>query len=59
MPCCLRGRRKVPCSSSSKLHAQEQKHEAALKDLRERIAKTRKALQDTVDKKKVLERSAQ
>jgi hypothetical protein len=43
----------------SKLRAQEQKHEAALKDLRDRIAKTRKALQDTVDKKKVLERSAQ
>lgn len=43
----------------SKLHAQEQKHEAALKDLRDRIAKTRKALQDTVDKKKVLERTAQ
>lgn len=43
----------------SKLRAQEQKHEAALKDLRDRIAHTRKALQDTVDKKKSLERSAQ
>jgi lipopolysaccharide biosynthesis regulator YciM len=41
----------------SKLHAQEQKHEAALKDLKDRIARTRKALQDTVDKKKALERT--
>jgi hypothetical protein len=43
----------------SKLRNQEQKHEATLKDLRDRIARTRKALQDTVDKKKALERTAQ
>jgi len=43
----------------SKLYAQEQKHEAALKDLRDKIARTRKAMQDTVDKKKALERSSQ
>ena len=41
----------------SKLRAQEQRHEAALKDLRDKIARTRKALQDTVDKKKALERT--
>jgi predicted nucleic acid-binding Zn-ribbon protein len=45
--------------SVSKLRAQEQKHEAALKDLRDKIARTRKALQDTADKKKALERSSQ
>lgn len=43
----------------SKLRNQEQKHEATLKDLRDRIGRTRKALQDTVDKKKALERTAQ
>ena len=43
----------------SKLRAQEQKHEAALKDVKERIARTRKTLQETSDKKKALERSAQ
>ncbi len=43
----------------SKLYAQEQKHEAAVKDLKDKIARTRKALQDTVDKKKALERSSQ
>ncbi|HVV17757.1 MAG TPA: hypothetical protein VHH90_11165 [Polyangia bacterium] len=42
----------------SKLRAQEQKHEAALKDLKDKIARTRKALQDTVDKKKALEGSS-
>ncbi|HXJ23117.1 MAG TPA: hypothetical protein VMT03_23060 [Polyangia bacterium] len=41
----------------SKLRAQEQRHEAALKDLNNRIARTRKALQDTVDKKKAIERT--
>ena len=43
----------------SKLRNQAQKHEATLNDLRSRIARTRKALQDTVDKKKALERTAQ
>jgi hypothetical protein len=43
----------------SKLRAQEQKHEMALKDVKERIARTRKTLQETTDKKKTLERSAQ
>jgi hypothetical protein len=43
----------------SKLRAQEQKHEGALKELRDKIARTRKALQDTADKKKALERSSQ
>ena len=43
----------------SKLRAQEQKHEAALKDVKERIARTRKALSETTEKKKALERSAQ
>jgi hypothetical protein len=43
----------------SKLRAQEQKHEAALKGLKDKIASTRKALQDTIDKKKALERTAQ
>ncbi len=45
--------------SVSKLRAQEQKHEASLKELRDKIAHTRKALQDTIDKKKALERSSQ
>jgi hypothetical protein len=43
----------------SKLHAQEQKREATLKDLKEKIARTRKSLQETTDKKKMLERNAQ
>ena len=43
----------------SKLRAQEQKREAALKDLRGKIARTRKSLQETSDKKKALEKGAQ
>ncbi|MFL5305781.1 MAG: hypothetical protein ACJ8F1_11230 [Polyangia bacterium] len=43
----------------AKLRAQEQKHESTLKDLNGKIARTRKALQDTSDKKKALERSSQ
>jgi hypothetical protein len=43
----------------SKLRAQEQKREAALKETREKIARTRKTLQETTDKKKALERTAQ
>jgi hypothetical protein len=43
----------------SKLRAQEQKREAALLVLRAKIAQTRKTLQDTMLKKKTLERSAQ
>jgi len=43
----------------SKLRAQELKHEAAVKELKEKIARTRKALQETSDKKKALERTAQ
>jgi hypothetical protein len=42
----------------SKLKAQAQKREAALDELRAKIARTRKALADTVAKKKVLEGSA-
>jgi hypothetical protein len=42
----------------SKLRAQAQKRETVLADLRTKIARTRKALQDTVAKKKVLEGSA-
>ncbi len=45
--------------TASKLRAQAQKHEAAVNDLKARIAKTRKALTDTMTKKKVLEGSAQ
>ncbi len=43
----------------SKLRAQEQAREAALKDLRVKIARTRKSLQETSDKKKALEKAAQ
>jgi len=43
----------------SKLRAQEQSREAALKDLRAKIARTRKSLQETSDKKKTLEKAAQ
>ena len=43
----------------SKLRAQEQKREAALKDAKDKIAKTRKTLQETSDKKKALEKAAQ
>ena len=45
--------------TASKLRAQAQKHEAAVQELKARIAKTRKALSDTITKKKVLEGSAQ
>jgi len=43
----------------SKLRAQEQKREVALKDVKDKIAKTRKTLQETSDKKKALEKAAQ
>jgi hypothetical protein len=43
----------------SKLRAQEQKREASLKDVKDKIAKTRKTLQETSDKKKALEKAAQ
>ena len=43
----------------SKLRAQEQKREAALKELKDKIARTRKTLQETTDKKKALEKAAQ
>jgi hypothetical protein len=43
----------------SKLRAQVQKREATLQDLHTKIARTRKALQETVEKKKALERSSQ
>jgi hypothetical protein len=42
----------------SKLRAQTQKREAALQDTRTKIAQSRKALQDTILKKKVLEGGA-
>ena len=42
----------------SKLRAQVQKREAALQELRTKIAHTRKALQDAAAKRKTLERSA-
>ncbi|HZL20793.1 MAG TPA: hypothetical protein VFG23_23875 [Polyangia bacterium] len=42
----------------SKLRAQVQKREAALADVRTKIAHTRKALQETAAKKKALEGSA-
>jgi predicted nucleic acid-binding Zn-ribbon protein len=45
--------------TASKLRAQAQKHETAVQELKARIAKTRKALSDTITKKKVLEGSAQ
>jgi hypothetical protein len=40
------------------LRAQVQKREAALQDVRAKIAHTRKALQETVAKKKALEGSS-
>jgi hypothetical protein len=43
----------------SKLRAQAQKREAALQELRTKIARTRKMLQETTAKKKALEGSAQ
>lgn len=43
----------------SKLRDQEQKREATLKQLKEKIARTRKQLQETTDKKKSLEKAAQ
>ncbi|HEY6476009.1 MAG TPA: hypothetical protein VI456_05465 [Polyangia bacterium] len=43
----------------SKLRAQEQKRETALKELKEKIARTRKTLQETSDKKKALEKASQ
>jgi hypothetical protein len=43
----------------SKLRAQEQKREVALKDVKDKIARTRKTLQETSDKKKALEKAAQ
>jgi hypothetical protein len=43
----------------SKLRAQELKREAALKELKDKIARTRKTLQETSDKKKSLEKAAQ
>jgi hypothetical protein len=45
--------------TASKLRAQAQKLEAAVQDLKSRITKTRKAMNDTITKKKVLEGSAQ
>ena len=43
----------------SKLRAEAQKHDANLADLRAKIARTRKSLQETLGKKKALEGSAQ
>jgi len=43
----------------SKLRAQEQKREASLKELKDKIARTRKTLQETSEKKKALEKAAQ
>ena len=43
----------------SKLRAQELKREASLKGLKDKIARTRKTLQETSDKKKALEKAAQ
>jgi hypothetical protein len=43
----------------SKLRDQEQKREATLKQLKDKIAHTRKQLQETTDKKKALEKAAQ
>jgi hypothetical protein len=45
--------------TASKLRAQAQKHEAALADLRAKIAHTKKALQETTTKKRALEGSTQ
>ena len=43
----------------SKLRAQELKRETALKEIKEKIAHTRKTLQETSEKKKTLEKAAQ
>jgi len=43
----------------SKLRAQELKREAALKEIKDKIAHTRKTLQETSEKKKTLEKAAQ
>jgi hypothetical protein len=43
----------------AKLRAQELKREAALKEVREKITRTRKTLQETSEKKKTLEKAAQ
>ncbi len=43
----------------SKLRAEAQKHDANLADLRAKITRTRKSLQETLGKKKALEGSAQ
>ncbi len=43
----------------SKLRAQELKRETALKEVKEKIARTRKTLQETSEKKKTLEKAAQ
>jgi len=45
--------------TASKLRAQAQKHEAALADLRAKISRTKKALQETTTKKRALEGSTQ
>jgi hypothetical protein len=45
--------------TASKLRAQAVKREVALKEIKDKIAHTRKALQETSDKKKALERTAQ
>jgi hypothetical protein len=45
--------------TASKLRAQALKREAALKEIKDKIARTRKTLQETSDKKKALERTAQ
>ncbi|HTB58954.1 MAG TPA: hypothetical protein VLC06_13835 [Polyangia bacterium] len=43
----------------SKLRAQELKREASLKEIKDKIARTRKTLQETSEKKKSLEKAAQ
>ena len=43
----------------SKLRAQELKREASLKEIKDKIARTRKTLQETSEKKKALEKAAQ
>jgi hypothetical protein len=43
----------------SKLRAQELKREASLKEIKDKIARTRKTLQETSEKKKTLEKAAQ
>jgi hypothetical protein len=41
----------------SKLRAQTQKREAAVKELKDKVARTRKTLQETTEKRKILERT--